>query len=435
MELADWLTSAAQEAPARAAVRTAHATVPYADLARRADMAAGRLAARGVARGDRVGIALAPGVAFVETLHACWRLGAIAVPVDPRLSLDEVAQRTAGATTLVTEPLEGRAVAVALLDAHQSDDVAVVMHTSGTTAAPKPVSLTYGNFAASARGSAAVLGSDPEERWLCALPLAHVGGLSILVRSAIGRSTAVVHERFDVRAVTTALREDGVTMVSLVATMLGRLLAGGLRHPPQLRCALIGGGPLRAELIDRAEAAGIPLAQTYGLTEACSQVTTSAIGEPETAGRPLPGTSLQIASDGEVLVAGPTVAPTALAADGLLHTGDLGRLDAAGRLTVTGRRSEVIITGGENVAPAEVEAALASHPAVADAAVYGRPDEHWGEAVNASVVLRTGATATPVELRDHCRAVLAAFKVPKELRVVDALPRTESGKLLRRGLA
>jgi O-succinylbenzoic acid--CoA ligase len=435
MDLGDWLVGAARSAPRRTAIVGPRESVTYGELRRRADVAAGRLAARGVARGDRVGLALAPGLAFAETLHACWRLGAVAVPVDPRLPTGDIARRTAGAATLVAEPLDGEPTPAPLLDTHGDGDVAAVMHTSGTTSAPKPVPLTYGNFNASARGSAAVLGAHPGERWLCALPLGHVGGLSILVRSAVAATAAVIHDHFDAGAVAAALMETGMTMVSLVPTMLSRLLDAGVERPPTLRCALIGGGPLPADLIARSTAAGIPLAQTYGLTEACSQVTTSAIGEPETAGRPLPGTHVQIATDGEVLVGGPIVAATALASDGLLHTGDLGRLDGAGRLTVIGRKGDLIITGGENVAPAEVEAALAAHSAVAEAAVSGRPHPEWGEVVIARVVLRPGASATASELRDHCRRVLAPFKVPKELRFVDELPRTASGKLLRRSAA
>ncbi len=432
MHLSAWLGHAAGSAPDRIAVQTPAETVTYAQLAARVDAAAWRLAARGVARGDRVGLALAPGLAFVEALHGCWRLGAVAVPVDPRLTAVERAQRTAGAVTVVTAALEGPAAPATLLDAHEAGDTAVVMHTSGTTSAPKPVSLSFGNLEASARGSAAMLGADPAERWLCALPVAHVGGLSILVRSAISATTAIVHERFDAGAAATALMAGGVTLVSLVSTMLARLLDAGLARPPALRCALLGGGPLPPGLIERARAAGVPLAQTYGLTEACSQVTTSSIGAPETAGRPLPHTRVQLAPDGEILVGGPTVAAPALKPDGLLHTGDIGHLDEAGRLTITGRRADTIITGGENVAPTEVEAALSSHPAVADAAVYGRPDTEWGEAVVAKIVLRPGTHASEAELREHCASRLAPFKVPRALHFVDDLPRTASGKLLRR---
>ena len=163
---------------------------------------------------------------------------------------------------------------------HDLDAVAAVIHTSGTTSAPKPIELTYGNFLWSALGSAVALGLDPAERWLCALPLAHVGGLSILLRSAIYASTAVVHPRFETEPVLDALMaepdsSDSATLVSLVATTLARLLDAGLRQPPALRCALTGGGPVPAALLQRARAAGVSVSLTYGLTEACSQVTTT----------------------------------------------------------------------------------------------------------------------------------------------------------------
>jgi len=381
-----------------------------------------------------VALALRAGPAFAEALHGCWRLGAVPVPIDPRLAAAERAARTAEAVAVLEGPLDGPAEDAPLREAHAAGEIAVVVHTSGTSAAPRPIALTFGNLEASARGSAAVLGHEPGERWLCALPVAHVGGLSILVRSAVAATTAVLHERFDAGAVAAALRDDGITLVSLVATMLGRLLDAGLERPPALRCALLGGGPLPPELAWRAAAARVPVAQTYGLTEACSQVTTSAIGEPETAGAPLPGTRVDIAADGEVLVSGPTVAPGAADPDGVLHTGDLGELDAAGRLTVTGRKADTIVTGGENVAPAEVEAALAAHPAVADVAVHARPDPEWGEAVVATVVLRPAASADADELRAHCRAALAGFKVPRAIEFAEELPRTPSGKLRRRAL-
>ncbi len=183
--------------------------------------------------------------------------------------------------------------------------------------------------------------------------------------------------------------------------------------------------PLPAALIERAELAGIPVAPTYGMTEACSQIATR--------GWPLPGTEVRIDED-EILVRGPSVASASLAEDGWLHTGDLGSLDASGRLEIVGRKSETIVSGGENVAPAEVEAALVAHPAVADAGVRARADDQWGEAVVATIVVRDGANVSAQELRDHCARRLARFKVPKEIVFADALPRTASGKLLRREL-
>jgi O-succinylbenzoic acid--CoA ligase len=202
--------------------------------------------------------------------------------------------------------------------------------------------------------------------------------------------------------------------------------------PASLRCALIGGGPVPRDLMTRAAEAGLPLAQTYGLTEASSQVTTSDIGDPATAGPPLFCTRVEIAPDGEILVRGPTVSPDAGAP---LRTGDLGALDDQGRLTVTGRAADTIVTGGENVAPAEVEAVLEAHPAVAEAAVLGRADAEWGEAVTALVVMAPGKNADTDDLRSHCRANLAGFKVPKRIETVTTLPRTPSGKLRRSALS
>jgi O-succinylbenzoic acid--CoA ligase len=379
-----------------------------------------------------VALALPAGKDFAIALHACLRLGAIALPIDPRLTEAQRRERAAGCAVVVDSALaqHGRPHPGV---PHDLDGPAIVVHTSGTTGAGTPVTLTYGNWLWSALGSGVALGVQPDDRWLCALPLSHVGGLSILLRSAIYGTAAVVHERFDAqRVVAELMASDGATLVSLVPTTLARVLDAGLDRPPRLRCALIGGGPVPPALVDRARAAGIPVAQTYGLTEACSQVTTAAPGDAHPdAGPPLFCTRVRIGSDGEILVKGPTVAPGATRADGWLATGDQGSLDAEGRLTVTGRLADTIVTGGENVAPAEVEAALAEHPAVAEAAVYGRPDAEWGEAVVATVVLRPGARADADELRRHCAARLAGFKVPKEVQFAAALPRNPTGKLQR----
>jgi o-succinylbenzoate---CoA ligase len=410
-----WLPRAAERHPDRAAVNR----MTYAQLDREAARAARRLAGRGVGAGDRVGIELQPGEAFCVALHACLRLGAVAVPIDVRLGPDERLAVARGVATVVDGPLEGDEAGVCLRARHDLDAVAVVVHTSGSSGRPKPVELTYGNWLWSALGSAVALGLDPAERWLSALPLSHVGGLSIVVRSAIYATSAIVHPGFDTeRVLYDLMRPDGATVVSLVPTTLQRLLDAGLREPPALRWALLGGAPISPALLGRAAAAGVPVAPTFGLTEACSQVTTN--------GAPLFCTAVRLAPDGEILVSGPTVAP---AAGPVLHTGDLGEWNADGTLHVAGRKADTIVTGGENVAPAEVEAVLESHPAVAEAAVHGRADREWGEAVVATVVLR--ADASDADLRAHCAARLAPFKVPKAIRFVDALPRTRSGKLVR----
>jgi O-succinylbenzoic acid--CoA ligase len=222
---------------------------------------------------------------------------------------------------------------------------------------------------------------------------------------------------------------ERVTLVSLVPTMLSRLLDAGLREPPSLRRVLLGGGPIAPALLDRAREAGVPVSPSYGMTEACSQIATD--------GAPLLGTEVRIAEDGEILVRGRTVAPDAPGPDAWLHTGDLGAFDAEGRLVIAGRKADTIVTGGENVAPTEIEAVLLEHPRVVDAAVFGRADPEWGEAIVAQVVLADGGASTAVtaaDLRAHCAARLAPFKVPKRFEPVTGVPRGTTGKLLRREL-
>jgi o-succinylbenzoate---CoA ligase len=421
--MAFWLQLAASKHPDRIAVEGPERSLTYAELWSAAVSASHALARVGAR--DRVALALRAPEEFVIALHGCLLAGVAAVPIDLRLGEDERRQRLAGAEVVVSEALGGSGATIPRT--FGGDPPVAVMHTSGTTAAPKPVVLTHSNFLASALGSAVALGLDPAERWLCPMPLTHVGGLSIPIRGAIYATTAVLHARFDTEAVLSELMAPArrITMVSLVPTMLARLLDAGLLEPPTLRWVLLGGGPIRPALLARAEEAGVPVAPTYGLTEACSQVATF--------GWPLPGIEVRISTD-EVIVRGATVSAGALAEDGWLHTGDLGSFDQRGRLQITGRKGDTIITGGENVAPTEVEAALLEHPAVGDAGVFGRPDPEWGEELVAVVVLQDGATVKEEELRAFCAERLAAFKVPKAVEFTERLPRTESGKLLRRQL-
>jgi o-succinylbenzoate---CoA ligase len=423
-----WLARAAVRRPHVTALVTDEGALTYAELEAAAQQAARRLHGAGVRAGDHVALALPAGRDFVVTFWGILRLGAVVVPIDGRLGDADRRARSASARLVVDAPLAGPVDAeAALVEDHDLDDPAVIVHTSGTTGAPRPVTLTYGNWLWSAIGSAAALGHPADERWLCTLPLSHVGGLSILVRSAIAATTAIVRPGFDASAVAAELASpDGPTIVSVVPTTLVRLLDAGLRRPPALRWALLGGAPITPTLVDRAAGAGIAVAPTYGLTEACSQVATF--------GLPIFCTRITLSADAEILVSGPTVAGWTAASRPILATGDLGRWGQDGRLQVTGRAAETIITGGENVAPTEVEAALESHPDVFEACVYGRPDPEWGEAVAAVVVLRPGAEVTEGTLRVHCAERLARYQVPKTIRFEAELPRTASGKLRRAAL-
>jgi O-succinylbenzoic acid--CoA ligase len=409
-----WLDVAAHERPDGAAVNG----LTYAELWRDADAWARQLLDKGVGPGDRVATTLG-GVDFARLLWAVPRIGAVLVPLNTRLtSREREAALDSAKPALVLDSVAEFHVDRAMRGERETrvdpDDPFVVIHTSGTTGRPKPVELTYGNFHASAIANAQNLGVQPDDRWLCCMPLFHVGGLSILTRSAVNQTEAVVHEGFDVDKVKRALAEERITLVSLVATQLNRLLDAGVTAP-HLRAALIGGGPIPKDLLARAP---FPVIPTYGMTETCSQVWT---------GKPLPGAEIVNGPEGELLIRGPMVAPNAIAEDGWLHTGDRGHIDEQGNLTVEGRIADTIVTGGENVAAAEVEQALLSHPAVQDAAVVGRPDPEWGQAIHAFVVV-VGNTAT---LDEHLRTRLAGYKVPKELHEIDEIPRNAAGKILR----
>ncbi len=425
---------------------------------------------------------------FCVLAHAVPRTGSVLLPLNVRLTAAELGWQLADADAHLLLADEGRrelaAAAIAeageqaahwprllaaeeltssgngtIPDAGKSvidlDATHSAIYTSGTSGQPKAALLTYGNLLASAVGSAFQLGVRAEDRWLAVLPLFHIGGLSILVRSLLAGTTAVVHERFNETMVSRAFREERVTLASLVPAMLRRLLdhdEGRPRYPSIIRAVLIGGASVSPALLARAEDYGLPVAPTYGLTEAASQVTTLAPGEvqrrPGSSGHPLLGISLTIDIDGnaadpdeigEILVSGPTVSsgylnrPHESRPGGWLRTGDLGALDVDGRLTVTDRRDDLVVSGGENVYPAEVEAVIASHPAIVECAVVGLTDERWGQAVTAAIVLMRGVRLDIAELESFLRGRLAGYKCPRRFEWWEGpLPRTASGKLLRR---
>ncbi len=440
MKLDDWLAQRSQSCPDRTALVADEAEMTYAELEAEATWVARRLAAHGVRRGSTAALTMHPRREQVVLAHALMKVGAKLLPLSPRLTAVERAGIVAAEEPIVDLDDAGELTQteadMPLLGEHDMDEVCARVLTSGSSGTPRPIGLTYGNFLWSAVGSAFNIGVEPEDRWLCCVPLSHISGLGIVMRSVIYGTTAVVHDGFDVDRAGAALEADGITVVSLVATMLTRLLEAGadLSGP---RAILVGGGPVPEEPLEEATAKGATVVQTYGLTETCSQVTTLAPAEASrklgSAGRPLLTTHLRIL-DGEILVQGPTVAPGSADADGWLHTGDLGHIDEEGFLYVEDRIDDLIVSGGENVVPAEVEGVLLRHPEVADAAVVGREDPEWQQAVTAVVVLESESAVTPDELRRHCAEALADFKVPKRVELAAALPRTPSGKLMRRAL-
>jgi o-succinylbenzoate---CoA ligase len=437
-----WLSTAAQAVPAHTALIAGDETLTYAELDERARSVARRLAKLGVGRGDRVAVSLEPSAEYIVLVHALAKLGAVVAPLDSRLTATEHETLLDGLQPRLVIRAAGEildaeeADDVELLEDIETEDVHCVIHTSGSGGRAKAVQLTYGNHLWSAIGSGVRIGIAPTDMWLCCLPLHHIGGLAIVLRSALYR-TAVVLEQFDPERVSSRLAAHPVTIVSLVPTMLARMLDVGA-DLGALRCVLLGGGPAPQALVDRALEAGAPVTPTYGLTETASQVTTMPPGEasrkPGSAGPPILTTEVRIDDDGFICVRGPSVAESELDDDGWLRTSDLGRLDDDGYLYVLGRGDEVIVSGGENVSPEEVERVLLEHPAVVDAGVAAAEDADWQEAVVASVVVADAANVSEEELRSFCREHLAGFKVPKSIEFVSELPRNAQGKLLRRKL-
>jgi O-succinylbenzoic acid--CoA ligase len=441
-----WLDDVARRAPERvAAWDAAGSSLSYGELLERAlSLAPGLAGGAGP-----VAFELEPGLDHVVAVHAAMQARRPLMTIRPGLPENERdAVLRAGAPGRVLGP-----EAIASLSAGPAaepgvprpDTTLARVLSSGTAGARRPVDLTFANFAASASASGANLGVLAEDVWLACLPMDHVGGLSILTRSAIYGTAVLVHPRFDVGAIADALdsQEPRVTLISLVPTQLRRLLDAGV-DLSRLRVILVGGAALAPDLLERCLVENLPVVQSYGLTQACSQVCTLAPGEAAgragSSGRPLAGIEVRIRSSGgveaggaagEIEVRGAVVAPAAAGPDGWLRTGDVGRLDSDGYLWVAGRADDTIVSGGENVRPEPVEERLEQHPAVAEAAVIGRPDREWGEALVAVVVPAPGVEPTGAELIAHCRQALAPAMVPKSVEVVAELPRTSSGKLQR----
>jgi O-succinylbenzoic acid--CoA ligase len=440
----------------------------WAELDRRALAVAAGLETAGIAPGDRVGLLAASSAGVVAAFHGMVRAGIVVVPIGPRLAAPEIAALAVAAGLRAIVAPSGAATLIEGARHAESPGVAaVIVPTSGTTGRPKLVRLGAAQLDASAAAWSAVL--PPATGWLLSLNLAHVSGIGIIVRAASAGVPVVVPVSSDDEPIVASLRAARsagiiVSHFSLVTPQLVRVLGAAAAPPPPagLCAVVLGGGPIPESLVSRALAAGWPIVPSYGMTETASGVVAMPLGEagrrPWSAGRPLPGIELRIETSrvvaaptgaspgtvGEILVRGPMVfdgydddpegSAAALDAEGWLHSGDLGSLEAEGWLRVIARRDEIIISGGENVAPAEIEAVLASHSAVADVGVVGVADAKWGSVPIAIVAFRPGVREDEGTLRAFARERLASFKVPARIVEVAQVPRSPSGKLLRHSL-
>jgi O-succinylbenzoic acid--CoA ligase len=456
MDLFD-LSDAARVAADRPALFAGDVVLTFAELDARVRAFVSALTARNVRAGSRVAILAQNRVETVIAIHALLALGAAIVPIHPRLTAAEVQIIVDDAAPTLTLR-EGDVAALAAESAR--DDAAPrapidpeaplsIVYTSGTTGRPKGAILSRRAFLASAAASAENLGWIPEDRWLLCLPICHVGGLSILTRCLAARRAVILEPRFDPDAVLAAIVAKRATLLSVVPTMLRALLERDDRHVlARLRAVLSGGAATPWALLEECGRRGVPALTTYGLTEACSQAASQAPRSPyfpeKGSGRALPGVELRVDGEGRIHLRGPTLmsgyfrgdgrdVDTSMFTDGWLDTGDLGELDATGVLHVHARRTDLIVTGGENVYPLEIEQCLESLPGVRRALVFGVPDARWGQLVAAAIEADPSIdeAALAVELATR----LAPHKRPRGLAVVPALAITGSGKLVRANAA
>ena len=516
----DWLSYRTQISPNQPALIWQDQTWTYAALNEAVSTMVAQLVIARVKKGTHVAVLMPNRPEYVFAIHALARLGAILIPLNTRLTEDELRWQAdhADCTVVIcsqeTErqalPLFPRqtipgtvpsaaddttapstkgyfyerrvllsvdkptkpAVKALQISASQASDLPQhpfrlnalqsIVFTSGTTGYPKGAMLTYANQFWSATASSYRLGILPNDRWLLCIPLYHVGGMSIVFRCCLYGTAVMLIEKFDPDKVNAALDTGHVTLASFVPTMLRRLIetrsnretSSDRRLPASVRTILLGGATAPLDLLERVHAAGWPVVLTYGMTEACSQVATATPDEthrkPGSVGKPLMFIEVQIVNDGsrianqtypigEIIVRGPTVmqsyyrdqeAAYEALHDGWLHTGDLGYLDEEGDLWIVDRRTDLIVTGGENVYPSEVERVLLSHPGVQEACVVGVPDPEWGQRIVAALV-GVDPDLTAETLIGYCRKHLAGYKIPREVQFVQVLPQTASGKFKR----
>ncbi|KZE39744.1 2-succinylbenzoate-CoA ligase [Bhargavaea cecembensis] len=467
----NWILQRARLTPDRVAISWDEERWTFREMADRSMDIARKMRGTGLEEGDRVALLTSGGPETVFLIHGGLLAGFELVMLNSRLtgaelayqiedseakavfSDDELSDRVPDSTA-VSLLLAGEKADFNPAELWEEDRTLTIMYTSGTTGFPKGVRQTAGNHLSSAVASALNMGIQDGDVWLCAMPLFHISGFSILSRSLIYGMTVRLQSKFDAEASAREIAEGSVTTMSAVSAQLVRVLdileSRNQKASDRFRQILAGGGPVPSPYIRRAEALGIQILQTYGMTETSSQTATlaaeDALRKTGSSGKALFFNRIRIegaekpGDEGEILISGPHVTPGYVGrfsgkpaqVDGWLHTGDIGRLDEEGFLYVLDRRSDLIISGGENIYPAEIEQVLVAHPAVAEAGVAGVEDERWGQVPAAFIVARR--TVSVEELEAFCRERLAPYKVPKHYRFVGELPRNASNKLLRREL-
>ncbi|GIO24941.1 o-succinylbenzoate--CoA ligase [Oceanobacillus sp. J11TS1] len=470
-----WLTKQENLSPNEIAIELPDGTMlTFQQLANNSRQKAKQLAALHVKKGDHIAILSANCVDMAETIHACSYMEAVVVLLNTRLTATECRQQIedANVTLVITEDTKQEKISdvqqisyaelndlpaakdIKLAEEIDLSNVFTMMFTSGTTGFPKAVQHTYGNHWWSATSSALNLGLHRDDKWLIPLPLFHVSGLSTMLKSVIYGMPIYLMEKFDVHLIHDAIMNKKVTIASVVTVMLQRLLKylGDERYPEAFRCMLLGGGPAPESLLLETKEKLIPVFQSYGMTETASQIVTlsprDALEKIGSAGKPLFPAQLKISTNqpneiGEILVKGPMVTPGYYRRkdaneksfnEGWLSTGDIGYLDEEGFLYVVDRRSDLIISGGENIYPSEIENALLQIKGIQEAGVTGWQHREWGEVPIAFIVANQDIDITKEFVHTSLKERLASYKLPKEYHFMDQLPRNAANKLVRHEL-
>lgn len=464
MTLGRWIRDRARATPDRVAIDYLGREVTYGELDERSEQVAAALLQRGLERGDRVATLTGNSPEHVVLFFACAKAGLILTPMSWRLATAEVAyqledaepavflveaehEELAAATGSAYEPLDQPWPGAGHRDTVvEADDPLLLVYTSGTTGKPKGALLTHSNCFWTNLSFDLATGVGADDVVLQVLPQFHCGGWNVQPLLAWWKGARVVLERsFDPARCLELIEEKRVTtMMGVPASYLFMAQEPGFADADlsSLRRAVVGGAPMPPAMLETWQERGVAIVQGYGLTEAAPNVLCvppeDAVRKAGWAGKPYPFVDVDLSAEGELLVRGPNVFagywrnPDATAdafRDGWLLTGDVAERDDEGFYRIAGRLKDMFISGGENVYPAEVEAVLHEHAAVADAAVIGVPDDRWGE-VGVAFVVR-GGDASEEELLEWCRGRLARFKVPKEVRFVEALPRSGMGKVLK----
>ncbi|GLO66989.1 o-succinylbenzoate--CoA ligase [Oceanobacillus kimchii] len=471
-----WLTKRADLSPNKKAIEFEDgSSITYLELFHRSQSYAKKLAKLGLQKGDHIAILSTNSVEMIQAVYACSYLGTVVVLLNTKLTLNELNQQLldSDAKMIISsgsfkskefaiqqinyrdlESVSEKQIGITLNEEICLDDIFTMMYTSGTTGFPKAVQQTYGNHWWSATSSVLNLGLHENDKWLIPLPLFHVSGLSTMLKSVIYGMPIYVLEKFDVEKVHDAIMNRNVTIVSVVTVMVQRLVKrlGNNHYPNCFRCMLLGGGPAPKSLLEEAKKRNIPVFQSYGMTETSSQIVTltpeEALNKIGSSGKPLFPAQLKIDHNktepnqiGEIMVKGPMVTKgyykrtetnKEVFENNWLHTGDMGYLDEQGYLYVVDRRNDLIISGGENIYPSEIENVLVQIDGIEEAGVKGIPNEEWGMVPAAFIVC-----SKPIDMKvinTHLEKYLAKYKHPKEIHVINELPRNATNKLVRHRL-